>query len=1221
MSFTCQSCFATDAKLQCVQCKHARYCSPECQKLSAVHIGCRHSASIPHVAYQTVILEHGTLTQGLNVGTLDAETIRNALKYLRGNKQTLITLFESISDEQIKRPHVFLGSLNDCAIAFERFNTYNTVDFPLTKRANKDKSSFEVSGLATYRKLFTELASRFRFFMQEFWPVLRPGSNQSERVLLLQIRAILEEFLQGESLLRSTERISIQGIQILNKLIMFVGNSVLQPVITRVTGVMEWIGYLLSAITLTIGRHGSKEARDKVAQLLLYTYEVKDYVRPARYMDPEFDSHRAKVQAWLTNTIALVRSHPPDNETLAHLSTLPALTRNPCMLGGNMASYIELLDEPDMFLYAETLIGQFLAGPSFLLLCNIYSRMAKITTADSEINSSMTGVKRDCLIILTKARSISHPRTAELQKLLQEFDSSLVTAAASMNEQIKAHPVGSRWELLQSMTRVLTEGSDPESKEPPLSEDVFAFVGTYVQLLELMVDVENDLYDDRGEDSDTEDDDEEETMNTLIGAKKAKGKGKSPSPSPDPSPSPTPDPRRGRVPNPNPFPGRDERDRSPKRQLDPFTAKLLEDNQRLNEARILDLQYYQNREDANKEKVDQLVGSFVRIGHSAQNALNSVQEFRAQTETTQATKRTWRDTAVKMAGVAVVSYGAAMIIESVTGYNIPMVPTPSEAWASTMGMAKFLWGRVQGQETQRLASKITEIKEFSVKQEGLLANVISEVEVAAKQVLFNDNVERGMCLLADKTLLNPGTVDVNQTLVELVRQLFYDAAIDRKPVAAAFEEISKLVPVTDAARAITPVSFVNLPIGAVKMIGDQKQVEQIVKLIWRHEDGGAMRAAVTSRINAQLLWLSEQPFIPPLSKWSQDLIDHVGATIPANVMKLSQPLIQGFLDDTDASAFMRPLITVGEHLGAANGAVVKNLTTILENMSQQRTLSDDFQASVEAEVRNSYASSEGWSLPSSPEWFNSVSSEPTAVQSMFSENPGIFAILTMSTFLCVWYGVSGGMANPRRNMFYTLSFTTLVGTMALSIGFVLPDYSAPLKILMWMISFFPGAEMMQSVLGVGGAGLLTPGQSVTTLGLLGLSFPLYDIGTLVCGRLAKLMHRDMGIDGLLKQTPAERQDTSAKIQTQEDQYRRNLGSFVGHEGNVYRGYTSTEIVPGGMISEFNQYPTVYRSPFSQYGTPIQTLSMQEGMRRAQENARMSRAGYVVEQPKWYEGMI
>src|SRR3989338_9071736 len=212
MTFTCQACFAEGAALQCSLCQHARYCSQGCQQQSPYHTSCSKSISSSFNAYQSIVGQNGSLVQGLQVG-VRIDQVRNALKYLRSNSSEIHNMFKSANTNECLKPHRLLPQLHEFAVAIVQFEAYSSVDFPLLARQFGIRTEFETKGLATYRERFRSVAHTLRSFMHKFWPILQPNTSRAGRVFLMQIRNILEELLQGDALLQSTDLIGVSVLR------------------------------------------------------------------------------------------------------------------------------------------------------------------------------------------------------------------------------------------------------------------------------------------------------------------------------------------------------------------------------------------------------------------------------------------------------------------------------------------------------------------------------------------------------------------------------------------------------------------------------------------------------------------------------------------------------------------------------------------------------------------------------------------------------------------------------------------------------------------------------------------------------------------------------------------------------------------------------------------------------------------------------------------------
>lgn len=1139
MTSTCQACFAEGAQLQCSLCQHARYCSLECQQQSPYHTSCRKSPSVSLNAYQSVVRAHGTLFGGMQVGVLHEDTVRESLNYLRGNKQPLIKLFGSLTDQQISKPHSFLGSLSECGLAFERFNAYSKVDFPLTARANGSKSYFEVSGLATYRKLFKEVAHRFRFFMEELWPILRTNSSQADRGALTQIRSILEEFLEGEAFLRDGARVSLSGIALLNKLIVFIGAAVIQPVVTRVSEVLEWVGRLLSASVFVIeSRSTDPDTHPAVIQNLLYAFQLKASVVPARWMDPSLDLRKQNFIQWLTETIRLIRGTRMDEVSQRFLHIEPGLSKKPQMLnacggGGNLSQYLELLEEPDLFFFADVLLFQFLAGPSLILVTTLWTGIYRAAAVGVDIAPDMKGLRRDADTILHKANGIGHPLTKDLEEACSAFDAALERAGDAEIEKARRNPVRSMWDSFGAAAQYLTSGgTDPNSSTVGPTPELVALLAAYATLVELMSEVDTDLGDDAGEDEDTDPGDSLTTnAKSLFSA---------------------PGDRRGRTPDPNPAQRpnlADPRDASPVR------VQAAVENRAVMSAAEIQRIVDRNREleanarsEGDRIRAAELSGANLALTKQLEvtnKAMVQVGQVVAQglsqTHAVLETKQGWSNTTkVAVGGAVVASVGAG--IAYYTGY----FDGSTFLHGSNFIARTLQW--ITGAEEKKTIQAQREVLEgnretFRV-MKATLNTVASEMADQSEIVRQTLNIRTGAMLPVDLNLYVPGTTNLNRDLASsMLRQM---TAVWNNTVATA-ELFANWATRTDEVR-LSPLSFVNIAEGPVDMVCTPKQTYEVASMIFGQPDE-AFHNAARSRIVAQLAGFSENLAKGlmrgrSLSAASQELISAMGGIqIPDNIPLESTNtagLISGVFPKADGE-FGEELITAKADAAYSAVALAESIASAVENATGSIFNTDQILNNTNTSTPNPFFD---W-IPDARETMDALVS---GLKEMLDENPSITAVLSVSCLLLLWFGYQEGNADPQRNMFLKTTTNTMTVTLGLTGMLIAPVHSYFLVAMAAFIALcnilvrgVVGASEV-GIIGVGGyivggvASYLVQntgiayGPLIATFGMLMQVQPTFaatrqikEIARSYCGGLVKGIYSNAGPAGLTQTPPVTAQ--------------------------------------------------------------------------------------------------
>lgn len=527
MTFTCQACFAEGAALQCSLCQHARYCSQECQQQSPYHTACSKSASAPLNAYQNVINEHGSIVQGLQVG-VQLSQIRNALKYLRSNSSELQTLFKSVSTAQCLRPRQFLAELNNFGVAMEQFKTFSAVDFPLLSKRWGIRSEFETKGLATYRERFRSVAYTLQSFMLKFWPILRPHSNRASQVLLLQIRNILEEFLQGDAMLRNTDMISINVIRVLNKLIQFIYDALLDPLAEKLVVLFSWIGRYLSA-TLAVESIHSTQARSANVHLGLFGTEMYLGAIPSRLLGPKADGDKAMFQMWLQGFCAALRTHGNNGRNYQHILNEPLLKEQSELFCVDTRQLADLLDESDMRFFAQSLIVPYATGLSMVDTCRAIQKLGMSLHHNLAFDPGVQQVQADVAQVATVAEAFQHPLLGELQEVSAAFNQTLKIVTDLLAERLSSIDPSSpefriqQWELVGQIARHLVTGEEITPNEFStldicVGKPMLKLASEYMRMIQLTYDIEYDLTNDYDDDIlDDEADKEERATLTAKG--------------------------------------------------------------------------------------------------------------------------------------------------------------------------------------------------------------------------------------------------------------------------------------------------------------------------------------------------------------------------------------------------------------------------------------------------------------------------------------------------------------------------------------------------------------------------------------------------------------------------------------------------------------------------------------------------------------------------------
>lgn len=519
MTITCQACFAEGPQLRCSLCQHARYCSQECQQQNPYHTSCRKSASSALNAYQSVINSSGSLVQALQVGASISD-IRQALKYLKSNTSELRALFKSLTLAQYTKPHQFLSQLNEFGIAMVQFDAYTVVDFPLLSRQFGIRSEFETKGLATYRERFRSVAHTLRIFMHRFWPILRPNSSQSGRLLLLQIRNVLEELLQGDALLRSTDLINLSVIRTLNKLVKFIRDALLDPLADTFSTLFSWLGRYLSA-SLTVESVHSPKARNENVHLGLFGTELYLEAFPSKLVGPKVEGDKAMFQLWLGGFRTALRTHGDSGRAVAEILEEPLLKEKPEFFSISTGQLADLLDEPDLRFFSESLLLSFLCGVSMVDTCRAIHKLTLARHHNLADDPELRQVQADVAQVVSVAESFQHPLLDELRVVTARFNQTLSIVKNELTERLSTVNRATS-EFREQQWSIVGQIAHHLASEEPITSDgtgvldiclgkpMAMLASEYMRMIQLTYDIEYDLTDDYYDyllDSDDDDDD------------------------------------------------------------------------------------------------------------------------------------------------------------------------------------------------------------------------------------------------------------------------------------------------------------------------------------------------------------------------------------------------------------------------------------------------------------------------------------------------------------------------------------------------------------------------------------------------------------------------------------------------------------------------------------------------------------------------------------------
>lgn len=486
--------------MRCSRCRHAHYCSAECQTASPLHVACRNSASSPHIAYQTVLREHGSLIGAVHVG-VSMSQVREALRYLRSNESQLQVLFSSVSTAQCVKPHRFLSQFNEFAVAIRQFDIYSTVDFPVAMRG---KRSFDGRGLTAYRERFRVVAHSLRVFMEKFWPAIKPMSSAGNQIVLLQIRSIIEELLQGEALLRDTDQVDQSVVQTLNKLVRFIDTTLFDPLAEKLCGIMAWIGRYASSV-LAADSSRNTEVKITSTQLGIFGTEVYLETVPTQFLGPKIESHKSAFQTWLAGLRTALRQSTVTQERIRNE---PVLRAQPDLFALTTSGQLaDLLDEPDLRFFADAILPQFLSGFSSVDTMSAMQKILQISHNKLVIDPSVDQVIVDSKTVQNVAETVNHPQAKDLELVTAEFYERLQKIAGNLKEHLSRLDRDSsefreiQFSVISYVSRSLITGEALTDDGLGitayiLGDDFGALLDSYFRMTQLMFDIECDLADD-----------------------------------------------------------------------------------------------------------------------------------------------------------------------------------------------------------------------------------------------------------------------------------------------------------------------------------------------------------------------------------------------------------------------------------------------------------------------------------------------------------------------------------------------------------------------------------------------------------------------------------------------------------------------------------------------------------------------------------------------------
>lgn len=543
MTFTCQACFAEGAALQCSLCQHARYCSQGCQQQSPYHTSCSKSISSSFNAYQSIVGQNGSLVQGLQVG-VRIDQVRNALKYLRSNSSEIHNMFKSANTNECLKPHRLLPQLHEFAVAIVQFEAYSSVDFPLLARQFGIRTEFETKGLATYRERFRSVAHTLRSFMHKFWPILQPNTSRAGRVFLMQIRNILEELLQGDALLQSTDLIGVSVLRLLNKLVRFVRDAVLDPLADKFSTIFAWLGRYLSAVLSFEAVH-STEAHSVNVQLGMFGTELLFEAFPGHLSGPRSDGDRAMFQKWLHGFRSALRTFQNKARHNEHVLNDKLLKERADLIAIDPAQFADLLDESNLQFFAESLVVSFLSGLSMVDTCRAIHDTLALLHHNFANDPTIQQVQADVAQVSSAAEAFHHPLLDELQRASASFNQTLNVVATELTKRLETMDRNSpkfreqQWTIVGHLSHYLTTGEPITTDETGIvdictGKSMLMLASEYMRMVQLTYDIESDLTDDYYDHLFDSDDEGEEVPKTpqnrpsLVGVGPVVVRGRSP---------------------------------------------------------------------------------------------------------------------------------------------------------------------------------------------------------------------------------------------------------------------------------------------------------------------------------------------------------------------------------------------------------------------------------------------------------------------------------------------------------------------------------------------------------------------------------------------------------------------------------------------------------------------------------------------------------------------
>lgn len=465
-----------------------------------MHIACLSTVSAKPSAYQDILSKHNSLVQGLQVG-LRLSDVREAVDYLTNNKNELQILFGGLSDQQLLSPHTFLAPLNEFGVAMQQFLSFITVDFASSGKRPARQSKFNAAVLKVYRERFRAMATTLRDMMQRLWPILEPRAQRGDRIVLLQVRNVLEELLQAEALLSSRDEIAQDTLQLLNRLARFVSSNLLSPLVERVNRLLAWIARYLSC-GLTVDAATKPAVRTANIQLGMYGMEFYLGSMPVAFLGSTVDSNRAMFQLWLAGFRRALRLYSSDSHN-QQLSNELQLRKQPDLFQFEPGLFADFLDEADLLLFAETLIMHYLSGPAVAELGRMQLLKEQLTHADFVQDPEIVQAQNDASQVAEVADTVQHPLAGALRASRLRFDSALDKTKQMLTNLLPKEDENSpefrerQWHRSGEVAAYFASGQLPTSvpdfaSRPEMQE----LADAYLAMAQVAFDIEVDLADD-----------------------------------------------------------------------------------------------------------------------------------------------------------------------------------------------------------------------------------------------------------------------------------------------------------------------------------------------------------------------------------------------------------------------------------------------------------------------------------------------------------------------------------------------------------------------------------------------------------------------------------------------------------------------------------------------------------------------------------------------------